>query len=368
MARNTDLHTRYEQELRLFPSTYVRVAMAGLLAVFLLAPMLVDDFWLSILVYCGVFAIGAIGLNLLTGFTGQVSLGHAFFVAAGAYTVANIGAKSGMPMIVWLPAAAVMGAVIGSVVGPFALRLRGNYLAIVTLGLLFFGDHLFNNWRSVTGGGNGVNIDADLALGPLDFTHLKLLGQTYTRQQGLFWLVWGTVALCALLAKNVVRTRPGRAMQAVRDRDLAAEVIGVSLFRYKLGAFALSSAFAAIAGAFYGAAVQQFVSPVEFGGGGGLILSITYIAVIIVGGMGTIFGSILGALFVAATPRVIEKFSSSIPFLSSGPGSGGIISVASFNNLIFGVFIIAFLMLEPRGLAAVWFRIKAYFKAWPFSY
>jgi branched-chain amino acid transport system permease protein len=271
-------------------------------------------------------------------------------------------------MLGWLFAAAIIGGLVGALIGPIALRLQGNYLAIVTLGLLFVGDHIFSNWTTVTGGGRGVSVRASFAIGPVDFANLDVLGQRYSRAQGLFWLMWVIVAIVALIAKNVVRSRPGRAMQAVRDRDVAAEVIGISLLRYKLGAFALSSALAALSGALYAAVVQQFVTPAEFGGTFGLVLSIQFIAVIIIGGLGTIYGSILGAIVVGGLPRVIEKYSSSLPFLSSGPGSDGVLSVASFNNILFGVLVIVFLLAEPLGLAALWRRLTTYFKTWPFSY
>ena len=205
---------------------------------------------------------------------------------------------------------------------------------------------------------------APLKLGPIDFAHLEIGNRLYTRNQGFFLLVWGLVAIVALLAKNVARSRPGRAMQAVRDRDVAAEVIGVSMFRTKVGAFVISSALAAMAGALFGA-YQQFVEPNGFD----LSISIQYIAIIIVGGVGTIFGSILGAIFIGAVPQIVDRYSKDIPFIAkTASGSGFHLTVFQLNQIIFGALIVVFLVLEPRGLAAVWLRIKAYFKAWPFSY
>jgi branched-chain amino acid transport system permease protein len=365
---NPEMVVDYRDDVGLFRTRGFQLGMLALLVLYLLIPNTLDDFWVGVLNYCAFFAIGGIGLNLLTGFTGQVSLGHAFFVGVGAYSTAYFGGQQDWPMILWLPMSALVGGVLGALIGPVALRLHGNYLAIVTIGLLFLGEHIFTEWDSVTGGGRGTQVGASLELGPLDFTSLELFGTTFSRDQGLFWLLWAVVAITALIAKNVVRTRPGRAMQAIRDRDVAAEVVGVSLVRYKVGAFAISSAMAAVAGAFYGAAIQQFVSPVEFGGTFGLIMSITFVAVIIVGGMGTVFGSILGALVVGALPRIIQRFSADIPFLSTAPGDDGILSVASFNNMVFGALIIIFLLVEPRGLAALWLRAKAWIKFWPFSY
>jgi branched-chain amino acid transport system permease protein len=162
----------------------------------------VGDPGLRTLAMCGIFAIGAIGLNLLIGYTGQVSLGHAFFVGAGAYTAAYVGGERGWPMPAYLALAVLIGFVVGGVIGPFALRLRGNYLVIVTLGLVFLGEHLWTNWESVTGGGNGVSLrEAPMALGPLDFaTGIEIGGEAYTFEQSFFWLVWALVAVAALLA------------------------------------------------------------------------------------------------------------------------------------------------------------------------
>jgi branched-chain amino acid transport system permease protein len=363
-----DMIVDYRDDLRLFPTRSKQVALLVLLVLFLVAPFGLTDFWLTVLNAVAIFAIGGIGLNLLTGYTGQVSLGQAFFVAVGAFTAAYFGARHGWPMLGWVAMAALIGAALGALIGPVALRLSGNYLAIVTLGLLFVGEHVFSLWSDVTGGSRGTRVNAPLSLGPVDFTKLDVFGQQFSRSQGLFWLLWVVVAVTALVGKNVVRTRPGRAMQAVRDRDVAAEVIGVSLVRYKVGAFAVSSAVAAVAGAFYGAAIQQFVNPEQFGGTLGLVLSIQFIAVIIIGGMGTIYGSILGAVVVGGMPQLIQHYSSSLPLLIDRPGGSGLISVASFNNLVFGVLIIVFLLAEPLGLAAMWRRLKGYFTSWPFSY
>jgi branched-chain amino acid transport system permease protein len=264
--------------------------------------------------------------------------------------------------VVWLPLAALIGSIVGALIGPFALRLRGNYLAIVSLGLVFLGLHIWNNFESLTGGSNGVLGPRTAELGPLDFSKLELAGKTYTTEQGYFWLIWALVAVVALLAKNIVRSRPGRAMQAIRDRDMAAAVIGVNLARYKVGAFALSSGYAAVCGAILGS-WSGFVRVDQWD----LLLSIQFIAIIIVGGAGTIFGSVVGALFIAGGPPLIEDSADRLPIVSYLTGEGGL-SVDSFNQLLFGLVIILFLMFEPHGLAGVWFRLKAYFKAWPFSY
>jgi branched-chain amino acid transport system permease protein len=364
--KNLNMTMRYEDDVRLFKTRWARTAIIALIVFGIVFPLsYTNDFWIGVLDSAGIAAIGAIGLNLLTGYAGQVSLGHAFFIGVGAYSAVFFGGQHGWPLPLWLLAAAVVGGLLGAIIGPFALRLRGNYLAVVSLGLVFLGIHVFKNWESITGGPGGTGVTPPLKLGPVDFAHLSIGNEQYTRNQGFFLLIWFLVGVVALLAKNIVRTRPGRALQAVRDRDVAAEVIGVSLARYKISAFVLSSALAALAGGLFGA-YSQFVTPEN---SFNLDLSILYIAIIIVGGVGTIFGSILGAIFVGAVPEVVSKFSNHIPLVAKGTGGSGFhLTVFQLNRMIFGALIVLFLVVEPLGLAAVWLRIKAYFRAWPFSY
>ena len=360
--RNTRITRDYADDLVLFRSRPAQAGLVLLVVAFAVLPLVLGEYWATVLVYGGIASIGAIGLNLLTGYTGQVSLGHAAFYGVGAYAAAVLAGRWGMPFPLWLVGASVAGGIVGGLTGPFALRLRGNYLGIVSLGLLVLGQHLFENWSSVTGGLTGTSIAAPVALGSLDVSALSLGGIRLTRNQGFLYLVWTVVALLALAARNIARSRPGRALQAVRDRDLAAEVIGVSLVHYKVGAFVVSSAYAACAGALY-AAYARYVSPLDFS----FFLSIQFIAMIVVGGIGTIRGSILGALFLTLLPRFIESVSGSIPFVDTG-GAGSGLTVQSLNQAVFGLLIIGFLLFEPHGLSEIWQRITRYFKAWPFSY
>ena len=361
-SRNPGLRTRPTDELRVFPSLWSRAGLVLLAVVFVAVPFQLTDDWLQILAVCGCFAVAAIGLNLLTGFTGQVSLGHAFFLAVGGYVAANVGDSAGLPLVVWILAAALIGAALGALIGPFALRLQGNYLAIITIALLFLSEFLFKKWSNITGGGGNLSMAPDISIGPIDFADLSSIGFT-SRLQGVFWLVWGVVAICALLARNLVRSRAGRAMQAVRDRDLAAEVIGVSLFRYKMGAFAVSSAFAAVGGALYLGVVQRNISVSSVSGIQGFVLSISFVAIIIAGGLGTVNGAIIGALVVQGLPQLVQTKAGLLPFV----GDDNVISLTSFNNLLFGLLIIVFLIFEPQGIAAQWRRLKARLTAWPFG-
>lgn len=363
---NREMALSHAQAVRLFPTRWSRNLTLALIAAVAAYPLVVtSEFWLSVMLFVGATAVGAVGLNLLTGFTGQVSLGHAFFLGLGAYTACYLGNPSdglpagrGLPLFVWLPAAAIVPALVGLAVGPAALRLKGNYLAVVSLGLVFLGAHVFKEWESVTGGSNGTSVLPSLTLGPIDFSGMGGL----TKNQSLFFLVWAIVGLSALVSKNLVRSRPGRAMQAVRDRDVAAEVIGVSLARYKLGAFAISSAMAGLSGALY-AVVLTYIEP----GTWSLPLSIQFVAMVIVGGIGTTMGGILGALFIGALPELVKHYSDKIPFVAQTATEEGL-SLPQLNQILFGLSIVLFLVLEPRGIAALWLRAKAYLRAWPFSY
>jgi branched-chain amino acid transport system permease protein len=358
---NTRLTTEYVQDTILFRSWTKRAGLALLVMAWLFGPFVFSEYWATVLVYAGIAAIGAIGLNLLTGFTGQVSLGHAVFYGIGAYAGA-MAAQFGLPFPLWLIAASAAGGFVGGLTGPFALRLRGNYLVIVSLGLLVLGQHVFENWSAVTGGLTGRAVRLPVAIGYFDAGNLTLFGTRFTRSQGYLYFVWAVVAVLGLAARNIARTRPGRALQAIRDRDLAAEIIGVSQVHYKVGAFVVSSGYAACAGAIY-ASYARFLSPLDFS----LFLSIQFVAMIVVGGIGTIHGSILGALFLTVLPRFIESVSDRLPFVSTD-GTGAGLTVQSLNQAMFGILIIAFLLFEPLGLAEIWRRITRYFKAWPFSY
>jgi branched-chain amino acid transport system permease protein len=384
MARaNRAMLRNYADDLRLFPTAAKRVGLVVLTALYLFIPYLINDEWGSVLALAGVVAIGAIGLNLLTGYTGQPSLGMAAFIGLGAFIAGYYGGgriEDGVGyefnIFVYLFMAVVAGALVGVLIGLPALRLRGNYLVIVTLGLVFVALYLWKKWTTFTGGNEGspMPITADFSIGfwSIDFLKPTVFGKELGPKQGLMYLAWGLVFVVALLVKNIVRTRPGRALQAVRDRDLAAEIVGVSLFRYKVSAFVLSSAIASGAGVLYGLYLG-YLTPDETSLG--LVLSIQFLAVIVVGGIGTIYGSILGAILIGALPKVIEEFVPDDwdlpilgwPIVTSEAGATGF-SKGALATAIYALLIIVFLVVSPGGLAGIWRRIQAYFKTWPFSY
>src|SRR5690348_3922620 len=333
------------------PSHWLTLAivLAAILAFFLIA----GEDWLTIVNYTLIAAIAALALNVLSGYTGQVSLGIAFFMAIGAYTTAWLGgdpptsprdpAGLGLSFLIWLPAAGIMAALVGALVGPTALRLRGFYLGIVSLALVFIGHYIFQNASAITGGPQGRTFPAP-TIGSFSFSQQNDIfgGFALTSGQEYFLLILPILALSALFVYNVMRSRAGRAFQAVRDNEVGAAIMGINLFEAKMGAFILSSFLAGIAGALF-ASFSRYVIPNYWD----LALSIQFVAAIIVGGVASIWGSILGAAFVFALPRLIDQFQFS--WLSPTTGSGGI-SSGDLNALIYGLLIIVFLLFVPEGV------------------
>ena len=287
-------------------------------------------------------AIGALGLNVLTGYTGQVSLGHAFFLAVGAYTAAVLGGDHHLNAAIWLPAAGVVAALCGAIVGPTALRLHGLYLAIVTLGLVSIGQHVWFNVGSISGGPGGRAIPP-VAFGPFDFAtgqQLSLGGLVIDHNGLYYFLALILLAAAMLYVWNLSRSRPGRAMQAVREREIAAAVMGVNLARTKMSAFVISSFLAGLSGALY-ASYLSFVTPGQWS----VLLSVQYVAAVIVGGIGTVWGPLLGSTVIFAMPSVLQS-------LIPQSGSGGL-PLDDISSVAFGLLIIVFFVLEPRGIVGL---------------
>jgi branched-chain amino acid transport system permease protein len=361
------LYTSYGAEMALLNTRTKQVTIGAILLLGALAPLGIPDEFLNTLTLCCVVAIGAIGLNLVTGYAGQVSLGHAFFIAVGAYTAAVIsgdpaGRTYGLGvtnLLVWLPAAGIVAAIAGILVAPLATRLRGLYLAIVTLGLVFIGEHIFNEWREMTG---GAGIGRQAAVPELFGVRIDIPSAFFTKDQQMFWLMFVMLGIFALAARNIARSRVGRAFNAIRDRDIAAGVMGVSLARYKTVAFAISSFYAGCAGALL-FSITGFFAPSSFN----LEMSVLYVAMVLIGGAGTISGSILGAFFITLLPEFTRRVVPvALPFI--GTGSTDVPNVFQLNLVLYGALIIVFLIFEPRGLFGIWLRVRNYWKAWPFSY
>lgn len=360
-----ELYTSYRQDMALLNTRSKQVGIGAILLGAVLLPLLVDDEMLRIGFLGLVLAVGAIGLNLVTGYAGQVSLGHAFFVGVGAYTAAALAGDPDGRTIgfgidfapLWMLAAGLAAALCGVVVAPIAARLRGLYLAIVTLGLVLIGQYFFAEWGSLSGGAQVGRQAAEPKIFGMDLTK----DGAYTEEQKLFWLALGTLVILAVLARNLVRSRVGRSFAAVRDRDVAAGVMGVELTRTKLVAFTISSFYAGVAGSLLFALNGHF-SPDKFG----LLLSVQFVAMVLIGGAATISGAIMGALLIASLPRIASELPALVPFLSTSAAEHP--NVFEFEQVMYGVLIIAFLLFEPRGLFGIWMRIRTYWKSFPFSY
>lgn len=361
------MYTSYAQDMALLNTGPKKVSIAVLLLLGLLLPFVLEDDLLRRLATGCVLAIGAIGLNLVTGYAGQVSLGHAFFLGVGAYTAAVIGGDPtdedvwgfGITFLpVWLLAAGAVAAVLGLIVAPLASRLRGLYLAIVTLGLVFLGEHIFREWDSLTGGVGVGRQAADPVLFGVDLSRRT---DAFSGDQQLYWLMLVLLAIFALVGRNIARSAIGRSFAAVRDRDIAAEITGVDVRKVKRRAFVVSSFYAGCSGALL-YAILGYIDPASFG----LLVSVQFIAMVLIGGAATISGSIMGAFFIALLPRLTQELPAYLPFLSSSATETP--NVFQVETLLYGLLIVLFLIFEPRGLFGVWIRVRNYWKAWPFSY
>ena len=370
MRGRPGLITTYGRDLAIFPASTSAAWFAVLATLLVIAGLRLPADLALLGATAAVAAVGVIGLNIVTGWAGQVSLGHAFFLGLGAFTAAVLNGDPdgrlvgfGLPMWVWLPAAGVVAAAAGLIVSPLAFRLRGLYLAFVTLGLVFIGEHILREARPLTGG-QGVGRSApEPEIFGLDLgSDGEVLGVFLEAEQKFYFFGLLVLLVMGLLAKNLVRSRVGRALAAVRDRDVAAEIIGVSLTRYKMIAFGVSSFYAGVAGALIWMFIG-FINPVSFN----LLLSIQYVAMVLIGGIATISGSIMGAVFITFLPRIVDKLAEILPFIADAP-AGGFLTKFQVEEMLFGLLIIGFLILEPLGLYGLWIRIRNYFKAWPFSY
>ena len=363
------LYTRYSADQALLNTPAKRWWTLAAVAMALLLPFALSRDLTHLVSTAIAMAIAGIGLNLLTGYAGQISLGHPFFMALGAYTAAVIGGVPGSIVIGYeldlslaLLGAAVVPALIGLVVAPLATRVRGLYLAVLTLGLLMLGEQLFKQWAGLTGGSGVGRAGARPTLFGSDLTQTYAVGPVHlTPHVSLYLLCLALLVVLGVAARNLARTRTGRAFSAVRDRDVAAEVMGVNLLRTKTLAFVLSSAYAGVGGALLSMLIGR-VAPEQWN----ILMAINLLAIVVIGGVATITGTLIGAAFVVLLPRLLEWAAHWIPWISTG--SGGFINIFQLQSILFGTLIIVFMVLEPRGLFGLWHRIRTYFKAWPFSY
>jgi branched-chain amino acid transport system permease protein len=341
-------HISYRSDERIFDTAVPIVGIVLLLGVLLVVPYYATTYWLDVLNRIGIAIIGALGLNILVGYTGQISIGHAAFLAVGAYATAILEINAGLPFYLAIPLAALITSGFGLIFGIPSLRLRGLYLAIATLAAHFIATYGIIHWERMTNGVLGLMVPTATVFGiPLD------------SDARIFYLIFALVVPATFFAKNLFRTRVGRAFIAIRDRDVAAGVMGVSLYRYKLLAFVISSAYAGVAGG-----LMAHHSRILFPDAFSLLVAIDYLAMIIIGGLGSILGCIFGAIFMTLLPEVLKLGATSLTGVY--PNAFGVI--ASARDIVFGFAVIFFLMYEPQGLARIWVRIRSYWKLWPYAY
>ena len=333
--------TSYENDIALVKHGGQRFWYGALIAVLLLAPWLLPEYWLAQLSFVLIYSIVGLGLMLLAGFTGQVSIGHAAFLGVGAYTQAVL-TNMGVPFVVALAAATALSAAVGLVVGTPALRVKGIYLGIATLAAGFIVEEVFARWESVTGGNAGMHVKAP------DLFGLKL------ESDGAFYFL--CLAICVLVTLgvlNLLRSPTGRAFVAIRDSEISAQSMGINLAYYKGLAFAISAALAGIAGALY-AHKLRFLSPDQFS----LIQSVDLLLLVVVGGLGFVHGAFLGAIFLITMPQLISIGKDLLP-----PAIG---QAAGLQAVVYGVVLVAFVLFEPMGLYGRWLKVRTWFQLFPF--
>jgi branched-chain amino acid transport system permease protein len=338
--------TAYEQDLALLATRLERRSLAVLAVALLVFPFIASPFQLDLASQVFLAAIGALSLMLLTGYAGQISLGHAGLLAAGAFTVGIGFREAHAPFWVTLPMAALVGALLGVIFGLPSLRLRGLYLAVSTLALHFVVIYLGGEYESRWGFSTGIVIDPP-----------SIAGLEISDPRAWYFILLAAAAATLLVCLNLVRARSGRAWRAIRAHETVAEALGIGVAGYKLAAFVISSAITAVAGALF-AYYRGFVSVEAFS----LFLTVQYLAMVIIGGMGSLLGALMGAAFVTIFPYLIEAG------LLALPGAQGYASLLfAVNYAAFGLVMILFLMFEPLGLVGIWRRIQSYFLLWPFK-
>ena len=338
--------TRYERDLALVDTRTQKTWLAAFLAAALAYPFVAGPFGLELANQVLLAAVGAVALMLLTGYAGQISLGHAGLLAAGAFTTGILFKETGAQFWVTLPAAAAVGATLGVIFGLPSLRLRGLYLAVSTLALHFIVIHVGNEYETKRGFSTGIVVDPP-----------QLGAWVLDDPRAWYFVLLAAAAATVLVSVNLVRARTGRAWRAIHGREAVAEALGISVPRAKLSAFVVSSTITAVAGCLF-AYYRGFVSAEAFS----LFLAIQYVAMVIVGGMGSVLGALLGTAFVVLFPYVIEGAMAALGLTERLASV-----VFAVNYAAFGLLMILFLVFEPQGLVGIWRRTQNWLLLWPFK-
>jgi branched-chain amino acid transport system permease protein len=342
---------QYEEELTIFGTDFGRLWMwIGLFILFAIVPFISSHYILYVINHIGIAAIAAIGLNILIGFTGQISLGHGAFFGVGAYSAAILATALGFPFWLSLLSAGLITALVGMIFGIPSVRLKHLYLTIATLAGQFIIQYLLVSWVSLTKGAEGIFLP-----------RATLFGLNLKADRAFFYVIFICFVIMTWMAVNLIRTRYGRAFIAIRDNDRAAEGMGIPIFKYKLLSFAISSFYAGFAGGLAAYYIGS-ITPEPYT----LSLSVEYIAMIIIGGLGSIPGSVFGAIFITVLNELLSGATEF--FMNIGPLSKIALQIAPLREFIFGLAIVLFIIFEPKGLAEVWRIVRSSFRLWPFSY
>ena len=342
-----NLKSNYAADEAVLRSWPLRWGFWACIVVALIAPQFLSGYHLYLTTQAMLYVIALVGLNILTGYTGLVSLGHGAMVGVGAYTTAVLDNQYGLPFFATIPAAMIVTVAVGLLFGLPSLRIRGLYLTIATIAASFIIIFVLEAWESVTNGDSGITISP-----------ANIFGYEIVSEMDKFYFILPFAILSVLFSMNLFRTRIGRAFIAIRDGDLSAEILGVNLMRYKLYSFAIASALAGLAGALF---AYNFlaITPVLFE----LPLSIQLLAAIVIGGVASTLGPVFGAAFIVLVPEIVK---SALSIFSQGD-----ITFAEYtapaSTLVYGLLIIGFMLFEPMGLVAIWRRFWRFVNLWPFS-
>jgi branched-chain amino acid transport system permease protein len=332
--------TSYQQDIRLVKHGG-HVFWYGLLGVLLLAaPLWAGEYVMTQLQFVAIYSIVGFGLMILVGFTGQISLGHAAFLAVGAYTEALMQA-AGVPFLISIACAALFSAAVGVIVGLPALRLKGIYLAIATIAFNVIVEEIITRWEGLTGGNQGRHLKP-----------VEILGAKLDSDAEFYYLCLALAVICCLACVNLLRSPTGRAFVAIRDSEISASCMGVNLAKYKTMSFAISAALTGVGGALY-AHKLAFISPEQFT----LLVSIELVTIVILGGVGFLHGAVLGAAFIIVLPQLIALAKDLLP-------QGAVPSGAQ--AVLFGIILVVFIIFEPLGLYGRWLKVRTYFELFPF--
>lgn len=345
----TVFKTSYDADIRLFKHGHQAFWYLLLLGLAIVLPWLLDDFLLGEAVNVLIWAIAGMGLMLLVGHAGQASLGHAAFLAIGAYSNVLLQEKLGVPFILSLPLAAVITGLIGALIALPITRLHGIYLAIITLAISVLVEDIIVLAEPLTGGINGL-FAPDIEVFGISFNR-------YANVPGLYWLVLLITVLVVLGYRNILRSPLGRSFVAVRDSEVSARAMGINPARTKTLAFALSCAITGIAGALMGHFSTVFNHETF-----NILISINLLMMIVIGGIGSIHGAFFGALVIGFLPQVIAFSRDGV----AGMLGLGTLTIPGLEAAIFGLILIAFLLFEPMGMYGRWLKIRTYFELFPF--